>query len=152
MQKLVLSGAFIIAGLFNYQAYAQTLDDTTLLDNTPLVDNTSLYITAVKSIQKTMPNKVTIDGKRIYSVNSDHICSITVTMNSSREYQFSLMTWPEKGQVDDAGYTEFILKDTDNKPHILRTDQVKGKQFLANMSKLIKNCRESTKKNKITAS
>ncbi|OUI78830.1 hypothetical protein HK18_05345 [Commensalibacter intestini] len=146
MQKLVLSGVLIITGLVNCQAFAQTVD------NTALIDNTALYVSAVKNIQKTMPSKVTIDGKRIYSVNSDHICSITVTMSSSRQYQFSLLTWPDKGQVDDSGYTEFILKDTDNKPHILRTDQVKGKQFLANMSKLIKNCQESTKKNKITNS
>lgn len=140
MQKLVLSGVLIITGLVNCQAFAQA------------VDNTALYVSAVKNIQKTMPSKVTIDGKRIYSVNSDHICSITVTMSSSRQYQFSLLTWPEKGQVDDSGYTEFILKDTDNKPHILRTDQVKGKKFLINMNKLIKNCQESTKKNKITTS
>lgn len=146
MQKIVLSSALIMAYVVTYQAHAQTIDDTAL------VDNTSLYISAVKNIQKTMPYKVTIDGKRIYNVVSDHICSITVTMNSNREYQFSLMTWPEKGQVDDAGYTEFVLKDTDNKPHILRTDQIKGKSFLSNMSKLIKNCQESTKKNKITAS
>lgn len=140
MQKLVLSSAFIITCFINYQARAETVD------NTLAVDNPSLYINAIKNIQNTMPNKVTVDGKRIYNVTADHVCSITVTMSSNRKYQFSLMTWPEKGQVDNAGYTEFILKDTDNKPHILRTDQVKGKKFLTNMNQLIKNCQESTKK------
>lgn len=140
MKTLFLSCTFAAACLLSYTTYAQTLDEP------------SLYVDAANNLQKTMPRKATIDGKRIYSVVSDHICSITVTMESSRQYQFSLLTWPDKGNIDDSGYTEFILKDTDNKPHILRTDRIKGKNFLASMKNLTKNCRESTKNNKIKES
>lgn len=129
-----------MACLVSHTTYAQTL-------NAP-----SLYVDAASNLQKTMPRKATIDGKKIYSVVLDHICSITVTMESSRQYQFSLITWPDKGNVDDSGYTAFILKDTDNKPHILRTDRVKGKLFLASMKNLVKNCQESQKNNKVKES
>lgn len=140
MKTLFLSCTLAMACLINHSTHAQTLDAP------------SLYVDAANSLQKTMPRKATIDGKKIYSVVSNHICSITVTMESSRQYQFSLMTWPEKGNIDDSGYTEFILKDTDNKPHILRTDRVKGKNLLASMKNLIKNCHESQKNNKVKES
>ena len=140
MKNLLLSFTLGAGCLINHQTYAQNLDGNTL------------YVDAVINLQQSMPRKATIDGKRIYSVDSDHICSITVTMGSSRQYQFSLVTWPEKGHIDDAGYSEFILKDTDNKPHILRTDKIKGKRFLASMKNLITNCQKSTQKNKFNDS
>ncbi|CAI3934210.1 MULTISPECIES: hypothetical protein [Commensalibacter] len=140
MKNLLLSFTLGAGCLISHQTYAQNLDGNTL------------YVDAVINLQQSMPRKATIDGKRIYSVDSDHICSITVTMGSSRQYQFSLVTWPEKGHIDDAGYSEFILKDTDNKPHILRTDKIKGKRFLASMKNLITNCQKSTQKNKFNDS
>ncbi|MDI2113285.1 hypothetical protein [Commensalibacter nepenthis] len=140
MKTLLLSCSFVTGFFVTYHTYGQN------------VQNTSLYLNAVSNLQQSMPRKATIDGKRIYSVASDHICSITVTMESSRKYQFSLLTWPENSHVDEAGYTEFILNDTDNKPHILRTDKVKGMKFLNSMKNLIKNCQEFSKNKKINES
>ncbi|CAI3929311.1 unnamed protein product [Commensalibacter communis] len=140
MKTLFLSCSFVTSFFVTYQTYGQN------------VQNTALYPSAVNNLQQSMPRKATIDGKRIYSVNSDHICSITVTMESSRKYQFSLLTWPENSRVDEAGYTEFILSDTNNKPHILRTDKVKGVKFLNSMRNLIKNCQDFSKNKKISES
>lgn len=140
MKTIFLSCSLAISYMITYQSYAQ------------LSNKNASYVNAVSNLQQTMPRKATIDGKRIYNVVADNICSITVTMESSRQYQFSLMNWPEKSKVDDSGYIGFILQDTDNKPHILRTDKVKGKQFLTSMKNLIENCQKSIKNNEINDS
>lgn len=100
----------------------------------------NLYHSSIKTLQKTMPHKATIDGKRISSVSSPDDCSVIVARDSKRQYQFSLTEWPKQGHVDETGYTVFILEDTDQKPHILRTDEIKGKVFLLSIDALVKNC------------
>ncbi|MDI2089779.1 hypothetical protein [Commensalibacter oyaizuii] len=141
MKPLFLSFAFI-SSIFTYNS-SYALDTK---------QKPSPYEAAVQTIQQTMPSKVTIDGKRIFSVELNHECMATVIMDPKRQYPFMLNEWPQKGKIDDSGYSAFVLKDTYNKPHILRTDPIKGKKYLKSIDFLISNCIKSLKQKELSQS
>lgn len=97
-------------------------------------------VEAIHDLNQLAPVKATVDGKRIASVESDNVCFVTITMESHKKYRFSFLDWPKQGDMDDAGYSTYVLKDTENKPHVFRTDPIKGEKILTIVQNLIEDC------------